>query len=73
MPDYATPRMGLKHLQQIELRRSQMAVLNIIKKLVIEFVAPAETHYMLDSVAYHAQADDRELRFSPSTALRRHY
>jgi hypothetical protein len=49
-----------------------MAILSAIKKLVIEFVAPVEANYSLDSVAYHAQADDRELRFTPSSVLRRH-
>jgi hypothetical protein len=50
-----------------------MAILNAIKNLVIEFVTPVEADYSLDSVAYHAQADDRELRFTPSSVLRRHY
>jgi hypothetical protein len=50
-----------------------MTILTLIKKLVIEFLAPVEPHCTPDTVAYHAQADDRELRFSRSSALRRHY
>jgi hypothetical protein len=57
----------------MELRRTQMAILNAIIKLATEFVTPVEAHYTHDTVAYHAHADDRELRFSPSSALRRHY
>jgi hypothetical protein len=73
MPDYAEACAGLKNAQQFELRRTQMAILTLIKKLVTEFVAPAGPHDTPDTVAYHAQPDDRELRFSPSSALRRHY
>lgn len=50
-----------------------MAILNIIKKMVTELVASSDADYTLDSVAYRVQADDRELRFSPSSALRRYY
>jgi hypothetical protein len=50
-----------------------MAILQFIKKFVAEFVAPAEAHELSDTVAYHSQADDRELRFSRVNVLRRYY
>jgi hypothetical protein len=71
MPDYVAPRMGLPC--EGRRRKTQMAILNIIKKMVTELVASSDADYTLDSVAYHVQADDRELRFSPSSALRRYY
>ena len=51
-----------------------MAILSVIKKLVAEFISPVEAHnFDLNTAAYHGQTDERELRFSPSSALRRHY
>ena len=71
MPDYVAPRTGLGCVGPT--RKTQMAILNIIKKMVTELVASSDADYTLDSVAYHVQADDRELRFSPSSVLRRYY
>jgi hypothetical protein len=34
-----------------------MAIVNTIRKLVIEFVASVEAHYTLDTIAYRAQAN----------------
>ena len=50
-----------------------MTIVNFIKKLVTELLAPVEAHYAIDAVAYHERSDERELRFSPISALRRHY
>ena len=51
-----------------------MAVLNHIKSFIAAaFVQPVEGHYAQDPIAYHSQPDERELRFSPTSALRRHY
>jgi hypothetical protein len=66
-------RRAWDYLAHVEQRKTQMAILNIIKKMVTELVASSDADYTLDSVAYRVQADDRELRFSPSSALRRYY
>ena len=50
-----------------------MTVLNDTKSLIAAFLQAIETHYALDPVAYHSQPDEREFRFSPTSALRRHY
>ena len=50
-----------------------MTVLNHIKSLIAAFVQPVEAHYVLDPIAYLSQPDERELRFSQTGALRRHY
>jgi hypothetical protein len=50
-----------------------MTVLYHIKSLIAAFLQPVETHYALDPIAYHSQPDERELRFSPASALRRYY
>ena len=50
-----------------------MAILNHIKGFIAAFVQPVEANYALDPIAYHSQPDERELRFSPTSALRRHY
>jgi hypothetical protein len=49
-----------------------LAIVNTIRKLVIEFVASVEAHYTLDTIAC-AQAKNSDLRFGSSGALRRHY
>jgi hypothetical protein len=73
MPDYNERPSGLNEDYRIDTGRSQMAILNHIKSLIAAFVMPVEAHYMLDTTAYHSQPDERELRFSPSSVLRRHY
>ena len=50
-----------------------MAIIQHIKKFVVEFVTSAEANETADAIAYHAQADDRELRFSRTSVLRRYY
>jgi|HubBroStandDraft_3_1064219.scaffolds.fasta_scaffold1863495_1 hypothetical protein len=50
-----------------------MAIVNTIRKLVIEFVASVEADYTLDTIAYRAQANQSDPRFGSSGALRRHY
>jgi hypothetical protein len=50
-----------------------MTVLNRIKNFVAVFVQPVEAEYAPDSIAYHSQPVERELRFSRSNVLRRHY
>jgi hypothetical protein len=50
-----------------------MTVLNHIKNFVAAFVQPLEAGYALGSIAYHSQPDERELRFSRSDVLCRHY
>lgn len=50
-----------------------MGVLSVITKIIAELFAPDEVAQAADTIAYHGQADDRELRFSPASVLRRHY
>jgi hypothetical protein len=50
-----------------------MTVLNRIKSFIAAFVQPVEAGYAPDPIAYHSQPDERELRFSRSNVLRRHY
>jgi hypothetical protein len=73
MPDYVERPRGLDHAYQVEFRRRQMTVLNRIKNFVAAFVQPVEAGYAPDSIAYHSQPDERELRFSRSNVLRRYY
>jgi hypothetical protein len=73
MPDYVERPRGLDHAYQVESRRRQMTVLNRIKNFVAAFVQPVEAGYAPDSIAYHSQPDERELRFSRSNVLRRYY
>jgi hypothetical protein len=73
MPDYAAARTGLVLVFQMEIRRTHMAIVNTIRKLVIEFVASVEAHYTLDTIAYRAQANQSDPRFGSSGALRRRY
>jgi hypothetical protein len=40
---------------------------------VVRLLAPVEVHYTPDTMSYHSAGDDRELRFSPTSALRRYY
>jgi hypothetical protein len=50
-----------------------MAIVNTIRKLVVEFVASVEAHYTLDTIACRAQANHSAPRFGSSGALRRLY
>jgi hypothetical protein len=50
-----------------------MTVLNRIKNFVAAFVQLVEAGYGPDSIAYHSQPDERELRFSRGNVLRRYY
>jgi hypothetical protein len=50
-----------------------MTVLNRIKNFVAAFVQLVEAGYALDSIAYHSQPDERELRFSRGNVLRRYH
>jgi hypothetical protein len=50
-----------------------MTVLNHIKNFIAAFAQPVEAYYTLDPIAYHSEPDEREFRFSPTSALRRHY
>jgi hypothetical protein len=50
-----------------------MAVLNRINSFIVTFLAPVNTCYLQDTVAYHSQSNEREFRFSPNSVLRRHY
>jgi hypothetical protein len=49
-----------------------MAIVNAIRKLVVEFVAPVEAH-TLDTIFYRAQENQSEPRCGSSGAVRRHY
>ena len=50
-----------------------MTVLNRIKNFLTAITQPVEAAYTPDSIAYHSQPDERELRFSRSNVLRRYY
>lgn len=50
-----------------------MGIFNRIRDIFLSFVRPADTPCEIDAGAYHSQPDERELRFSPSSVLRRHY
>ena len=50
-----------------------MTVFNRIKSFLAAFVQPVEAGHAPDSIAYHSQPDERELRFSRSNVLRRYY
>ena len=50
-----------------------MAIFKHIKSIIATLVQPVEADRMLDTVAYHSKPDERELRFSPTSVLRRHY
>ena len=50
-----------------------MTVLNRIKNFVAAFVQPVEAGCAPDSIVYHSQPDERELRFGRSNVLRRYY
>ena len=50
-----------------------MTVLNRIKNFVSAFVQLVEAGYAPDSIAYHSQPDERELRFSRGNVLRRYH
>lgn len=50
-----------------------MAILSRIKKMIAAFAPPAEADYMVETVAYRSQPDEREFRFSPTSVLRHHH
>jgi hypothetical protein len=50
-----------------------MTILNRIAGFISALVAPSDDAAYPDAIAYHGDADERELRFSRINALRRYY
>ena len=49
-----------------------MTILHHLGNVIRAFVTPVEARYTIDTIAYHAQPNEKVRRFSPTNALRRY-